>query len=115
MLNGNIKILCRFRLGSDNIQQFVGNPFRITIEQTNPLEAINPAQTAEQFRQSGSSVQILAVTGGVLRDNDQLLDAVPRQRLRFFYNIFHPAAAERPADGRNGTVGAAVAASFRHL
>ena len=66
-------------LGHD-LEEVIGHGRRIQIEQPDPLEAIDRVQLAQQPRERPALVAIDAVERGVLRDEQQLLDAARRER-----------------------------------
>ena len=69
------------------LDQLVGEVHRVGVEDANPLDAVDLVELAQQLGEPHSAVQVEAVIGRVLGDDDQLADAVggqfaaPRGRL----------------------------------
>ena len=59
--------------------------------------------------------QVLAVSGGVLCDHDQLFHALTGQPAGFGHAVGHIAAVQRAADAGDGAVVAAVVAALGDL
>ena len=63
------------------VDQLVGEVDRVGVEDANPLDAVDLVQLAQQLGQAHPAVEIEAVIGRVLGDEDQLADAVGGQLL----------------------------------
>ena len=77
----------RFDCG-DRVDQLVAEVHRVEVHQPNPVEAFDLLQLAEQLGQPRLAVQVHAVVGRVLGDDDQLADAVGRQLAGFGDDFF---------------------------
>ena len=112
MLDGNIQIFDDLRLVCQNVDQLLRHFIGIEIMYPDPDQPVDFAEPAQQLRKLPLAVEIETVAAGILRDDDQLLDAVGRKLLRFLYQIFHRAAAELAAQLRNDAVRAVVIAAL---
>ena len=109
MLDGDVHIIANFRLSGDGIYQLIGNAVGIEVVQADPME-IQLAQRPQQLRQLLLFIQVDAVAGDVLGDDDALLYAAVREGPGLGEDVLHPAAAVLAPQGRDNAVGAAVAA-----
>ena len=109
VLDGDIHILADFRLGCDGVYERIGNAVGVEIVQADPVK-VQLAQLPQQLRQLLLFIQVDAVAGDVLGDDDALLYAAVREGLGLGEDILHPAAAVLAPQGRDNAVGAAVAA-----
>ena len=79
--------------------------------QADPVE-IQLAQLPEQRRQLPLAIQVDAIAGNVLGDDDALLHAGTRQLPGLGQHVLHSAAAVAPPEGRDDAVGAVVIAAL---
>ena len=61
------------------LDQLVGEVDRVGVQDANPVDAVDLVQLAEQLGQARPAVEVEAVVGRVLGDDDQLADAVGGQ------------------------------------
>ena len=101
-----------FFFRSHHFYQFVRDFILITIHQSNPSQAFDPAKLPQQLSQHKFSVKISAVLRHILSDEDHFPAAFGRQFFRFLQNIFHRSAAVFPADLRDHAVSTAIIASL---
>ena len=66
-------------LAGDRLDQLVGEVHRVEVHQPDPVEALDLLQLAQQLDQPRLAVQVHAVVGRVLGDDDQLAHAVGGQ------------------------------------
>ena len=84
---------------------FVGEVDRIGVEDANPLDAVDLVQLAEQLGQADVAVEVEAVVGRVLGDEDQLAHAVGGQLARLaehFLDRLGDVLAAHAGDGAEG-------------
>ena len=79
------------------------------------MEAVDLAQLGQQLIQRVLAVQVLAIFGGVLRHQVQLLDAAFRKAPGLLQDVLHPAGAVAAADQGNRAEAAAVVAALRNF
>ena len=115
MLNRNIQIFYNLFFCCHHIEQFVCNPFRITVQHPHPMHGWNFTEGFQQLRQAGFSIQVFPVLRGILCNDNQFRYATFCKPVGFFQHCFHRYAAIRPSDFRNGTVAATIAASLCNL
>ena len=80
-----------------------------------PDKPVDPAQLPQQLRELPLAVEIETVAAGILRDDDQLLDAVGRKLLRLLDELLDRAAAQLAAQLRDDAVGTVVVAALGDL
>lgn len=97
MLNGQIDVGTYFIVFSDRAEQIGGNTGRMRIKQPDPFDPLNLRQIVQQIGKPGPPFQIPAVTGRVLRRNDDFPDASLGQSFGFAENIIRRTAARRAA------------------
>jgi len=96
-------------------QQTVGHAIRVTVKNTNPVEAVNFAQLGQQFIQRIFPVQVLTVFGGVLCNEVEFLDTAFSKTSCLFENVLHLSGTEAPTNQRDCTVAALVVTAFCNL
>ena len=111
MLDGDIQIGQHLLLCGNGVDQLVGKLVRIQIVQPDPAE-VQLTQLPQQRRQLLFAVQVDAVAGDILSDDDALLHPGVSQMLRLGQHILHAAAAVFPAQRRYHAIGAAVVAAL---
>lgn len=115
MLDGHVHVFDNLLLPRHHVEQAVGDPVGIAVEDAHPPDPVDFAELLEQLGQCQPAVEVLAVPRGVLRHNVQFSHASRGKTFCFLHDLFHRAAAEIPADKRDGAVGTAVVAPVRHL
>ena len=113
MLNGQIQILHHFLVVSDFSDECIIKLFRIEIQHSYPADAFDFLELLKEHCQTLLSVDIGAVSCGVLSYHNDLRYAAFCQDLRFFQDVLHGSASVFSADLRNDAVGAEVAAALR--
>ena len=93
----------------------VGDPLRVGVHDADPLDALDLVQLIQQLADAARLAPVLAIGGGVLCHDDQLLDALTGQPAGFGYAVSHIAAVQRPPDARNSAVMATVVAALGDL
>ena len=112
MLDGDVQIGQHLVLGGDGVDQLVGELVGIEIVQPDPVE-VQLAQLPQQRRQLLLAVQVDAVAGDVLGDDDALLHTCVGQLFCLRQHVLHAAAAVSTPQGGDHAVGAAVVAALR--
>ena len=111
VLNGHVDVLADLRLRRDGVDQLVGDGVGIKVVQADPVE-IQLAQLTQQLRQLLLAIEVHAVAGDILRDDDALFHAVRRQGTSFGQNVLHGAAAVAAPQLGDDAVGTAVGAAL---
>lgn len=109
MLEGDVKVRQDLFFRCNGVDQLISELVGIHIVQTNPVE-VHLAQLPQQLRQTAGAVQVHAVSGDVLGDDDQLLHPILRQGVGFLQNVLRrtaPVLAPQLGDDAEGTVVAA--------
>ncbi len=70
-----------FRGMAQHVVELVGEELGIAVEDANPVEPLDLVELPQQLGQPRPAVEVDAVVGHVLRDQDQLADAVAGQLL----------------------------------
>ena len=109
MLDRDIQIVTDLCLPGDGVNELVGEIVGVEIVEPHPVEG-KPAQLPQQRRQLLFAVQVDAVAGDILGDDDALLHPGVSQMLRLRQHVLHAAAAVSAPQGGDHAVGAAVAA-----
>ena len=112
MLQRNINILAHLVAFGEGCNQFIRKVIGIQVHNANPLDAFQLVEITQQLRQKQLAGEILAVACGVLRNYNQLLDAVSSKASGLCHNIFIRTAGVGTAQLRNNAVGAAVVAAL---
>ena len=89
-----------------------GERGRISVMEANPWGAALGGEEVEKVAESSSAVEVEAVVGGVLSDEDEFFGAVVDQLLRFEEDVFDGAGDVFATDEGDGAVGAAAVAAF---
>ena len=103
------------RATGQHLVEFIGEVARVVVEDADPVELFNLVQLAEQFGQPRPAVEIDAVIGHVLRDQDQLADAVAGQLAGLFDHALDRLGHMLAPHVGDGTEGAEPVASFGDL
>ena len=111
VLYGNIQIGQNLRLCGNGVDQLLRNLVGVEIVETNPVE-IQLGKLPEQSGQLVFPVQVRAVAGDVLGDDQQLLHPGGGQLRRLVQKLPHGAAAVSAPEGGDDAVSAVVVASL---
>ena len=111
MLQGQIQIAAGLFLLRQRVQQPLVHAAGVAVQRAHPAHAVQPAGLPDDIRQPFAAGQVVAKAGRVLGDEGNLPHAFRRQRRRFGQDAFKGAGTVRPANQRNGAVGAAVVAA----
>ena len=71
-----------FSTVAQHVVQLVGEELGIAVEDADPVDPLDLLELPQQLGQPGPAVEVEAVIGHVLGDQDQLADAVARPALR---------------------------------
>ena len=115
VLQRQIDVLADLLAVGHGAQRPVVNRRRVQVEQTDPFEAPDRVQIAQQSGERAAFAAVDAVERGVLRDEQQLLHAARRQGLRFAHDGLRTAAPVMPPERRDDAERALVVASFGDL
>ena len=115
MLDWHIKIRHNLWVGCHFGNHCIGQTFRISIHKTYPFDTVNFGNFTDKCVESAFAIQILAVCGNVLCNDNNFLHAFFSQEFCFFHTAFNSTAAVRTAYHRDCTVVAAVGAAFGNL
>lgn len=94
MLYRHIHVLDHLGLGSHYLQQLIGDPLGIAVENTHPVHAIHLADLPDQLGKHQLAVDVLTVPGGILSHQVHLGDALGGKTPYLFQDILHLPAAE---------------------
>ena len=89
MLDRHIDIFDYLGIVGNLLNQTVRNSAGVTIQQTQPADAVYGRQFTQQRVQRISAVQIFSVACGVLCDETKLAHAERRKIARFLYDFTH--------------------------
>ena len=84
MLDGHIEIAEDFAALRNGLQELRVDSFRIHIHQADPFYSLNPFQVSQEFMEDWFAVEVRAIHGGVLGDDDQFGHPGFRQFFGFF-------------------------------
>ena len=112
VLDGDIQIFYNFGVICDLVDKLLIELVDIEVVEPYPLDAVYLGQAAAELGQTAPAVQVGAVAGDVLRDDDKLLDAVRSEIARLLDDVLHIAGAVAAADKGDGTEGAEVVAAL---
>ena len=115
MLERQVDIFYYLWFSCHYFQQTVGHAIRVTVKNTNPVEAVNFAQLGQQFIQRIFPVQILTVFGGVLCNEVEFLDTAFSKTSCLFKDVLHLSGTEASANQRDCTIAALVVTAFCNL
>src|SRR5262249_38162927 len=101
--------------GGEGVDQLVGEVDRVGVEDADPLDTVDAVQFAQQFRETNTTVQIEAIVGRVLGDDDQLADAVLGQLAGLADDLLDRLGDVLAAHAGDGTEGAEPVATFGDL
>ena len=89
--------------------------FGVGVEHADPLDAVDLVEFAEQFGEARAAVQVQAVVGRVLGDDDQFADAVGGEFARLANHFLDRLGDVLAAHLRDGAVGAEAVAALADL
>ena len=116
MLQGHIEIGQHLRIFSHDFDKFISDIARISVEYPQPGHiGDGGTQLVEQGCQAVSHAEIMAVVGGVLGDQVDLVDTHFLQRARVGQNRFYGTADGGSLDERNGAKSARTAAAIGYF
>ena len=115
MLKRQVDVLADLLAFRHRRQRLVVYRRRVEVQQPDPLEAVDRVQVAQEPRERAALAAIDAVEGGVLRDQQQLLDAARRERARLADDRLRRTASIRAAQRRDDAEGALVVAALGDL
>ena len=93
----------------------VADVFGVGVQHANPLDARHAVELFQQFRQPRAAVQVHAVVGGILGDDDEFPHAVGGEFVRLADHFFHRLRDVLAAHLRDGAVGAKAVAALADL
>ena len=115
MLDRHVYVFADLRLICDCLDKFISNTVIVNIHEPDPFDAVYSAELLQKFRKAELSVQVAAVLGGVLSDQDQLPDPCVRHVLRLTDAVLDTLGPVVPAYRRDRAEAARVVASFSDL
>ena len=115
MLQRNINILAHLVAFGEGCNQIVRKVVGIQVHNANPLNALQLVEITQKLRQKQLAGEVLAIAGGVLRHDNQLLDAVSSKASCLCHNLIIRTAGVGTAQLRNNAVGAAVVAALSNF
>ena len=96
----------------DGVQETIVGGVRVAVEHAHPVHALDGADGLEKFGQQQLALgEIVAVAGGVLRDQRDFRHTARGQFAAFLDDAVKGARVVRPADEGDGAVAAAVVAA----
>jgi hypothetical protein len=102
--------------GGEGVEELVGEMFWEGVEEADPAEGgIELVELLEELGESGLAVEIEAVGGEVLGDEDEFAGAVVGEGAGFGEDVFDGEGTERSADGGDGAEGAGAVAAFANF
>ena len=115
VLERNIEVVAYFRPFGHHVEYVQRKFGGISVVQPDPFDAFYVGQGMEQARQLALFVQIEAVVGQLLGDEQQFFYATPGQVSGFGHQLIDRATDVLAAHQRNGTERAGTVAAFRDL
>ena len=112
VLDGQVEIGHDLGVADHGGNKCIADTFRIGVQDTDPADAVDFLQAVQQLTDGAGSAPVLAVGGGVLRDQNQLAHTLARQPAGLGDAVVDFTAAQRTADQRNGAVIAAIVAAL---
>ena len=111
VLKRNINVFDHFFFLCKHVKQLFCYSFRIGIKKAHPFYAVNSAYCAQKLRQHALSVNIHAITGGILCYYYKFLYSLFGKLAALRKNFIHRAAAVAPAYHGNCAIGTAIVAA----
>ena len=115
MLERYVKIRAYLGIGGHLVKDVLGEIGWIRIMDAYPLYPLHFREPAEQLRERPAAVEVQAVVGRVLCDDDELPDPLGRKPPGLINEVLHRHGAVGTADERDRAVGAAPVAAFGYL
>ncbi len=115
VLHGEVNVFHEFRLRGDRLDELVAEVRWIAVERADPLHAVHGAERAQELCELRLAVEIAPVLRRVLRDEDDLADALRGEMRDLIADILDGAAAVGAADVGDRAEGAAVVAALGDL
>ena len=115
VLERDVEVFADLGLGGHRLDHVLGEGGRIGVVEAHPLDAVDAAQAAQQLGEHAAAVEVEAVVGGVLGDDDQLAHARGGQLARLLLQRLHRHRDVGPADERDGAVAATPVAPLGDL
>ena len=112
VLDGDIQVGNDLLLPGHGVDELLRHLVGIEVVEPDPVE-VQLAELPQELRQLVLPVEVGAVAGDVLGDDDELFDPGGGQLRRLVQQLRHGAAAVLPPQGRDHAVGAAVVAALR--
>ena len=112
-MEGDVEVFADLRLGGHHLDHLLGEGGRVGVVEANPLQLFDATQPTQQLAKHTLAVEVDAVVGGVLSDDNQLLDPLVSQLACLLFQLLHPHRAVLATDERNGTVAALPVAPLR--
>ena len=114
MLDGDVQVLDDLGLPGDDVDEFVVDLVGIEVVEPNPMEG-QLAELSEELAQTAAAVEVGAIPGNVLGNDQQLLHAAVRQAPGLLQQGLEVPAAVAAPEVWDDTVGAAVIAALGDL
>ena len=115
VLEGDVDIVADVRMLSDGLNGVDGERGRVGVVEANPWGAALGGEEVEKVAESAAAVEVEAVVGGVLSDEDEFFGSIVDQLLRFEEDVFDGAGDVFATDEGDGAVGAAAVAAFGYF
>ena len=115
MLEGDVEVFADLGFGSHHLDHVVGEGRRVGVVEADPRDPLDAAEAAQQLAEHAAPVEVDAVVGRILGDDDQLAHAGRGELPGFGFELLHRNRDVRPADERNGAVAALPVAALRDL
>ena len=112
VLEGDVEIFADVVVLCDGFEELVGDAVGIGVEEAEPAEVGDSGELVEERGQAVFEAEVLAVAGGVLTDEGDLLDAAGDEGLSFCDYGFEAAGTELSAEVGDDAEGAGVVASL---
>ena len=115
VLEGEVDVLEEAGIGLELLDELVGDLVGVAVQHPDPGDIGLLGDLMDQLGQGVAAVEVLAVAGGVLCHQGQLLDAQGVHILGLGDHVLHGAGAELASNGGDGAVGAAVVTALGDL
>ena len=115
MLQWQVDVMAYLGVLAHHVEQLVRETERIAIMQADPFKAIDVAQSLHQIHDMRLAVNVVAIIGQVLSDEDEFLHALLGQAFCLLYQMLHRHRDMTATDERDSTEGATTVATFRDL
>ena len=115
MLERYVDVVADVAVACNGIDGVVGEGGRVGVVQAYPFSAGLGGQPVEQRAQTAFAIEVQTVVGGILRNDNQLFDALGDHPFGFVQNVLDRARLVAAANHRDGAVRAAAVAAFGNL